>query len=63
MYVTMKYMSKLSSSDKRVNGEIVKLPWLTRVSCSGHDLNNALFSVFIVYTYDVMFLQAVVFYI
>ena len=56
-------MSKLSSSDKRVNGEIVKLPWLTRVSCSGHDLNNALFSVFIVYTYDVMFLQAVVFYI
>jgi len=55
-YVTMKYMSKLSSSNKRVNGEVVKLPWLTRVSCSGHALNNTLFSVFIVYTYDVTLL-------
>jgi len=52
----MKYTSKLSSSNKRVNREIVKLPWLTRVSCSGHALNNTLFSVFTVYTYDVTFL-------
>jgi hypothetical protein len=52
----MKYMSKLSSSNKRVNGEVVKLPWLTRVSCSGHALNNTLFIVFIVYTYDVTIL-------